>query len=406
MPNAITLAGLTEIIYKSRDIVAAEPVAFVNSVMINAQGSERVSLNGTVKSIRSGQPTLNTSFTPAMTPPAADDYSTTTDSVAVTQTANVKIPLRGEELLQLQNCSFADDFRNNVLAQGFRVIRNAIEVHVAAVAYKGASRAVGTAGTTPFATNYNLINGARQILVDNGCADIAGSVSAILNTNAGTALRNLSNLQKVNESGNDTLLRRGTLLDVSGIMIKESAGITSGITAGTMAGATTSGAALAVGQTVLPLAAAGAAAAASPGAPVGTGVVSAGDSITLANDSNVYVVSAVSFAGANPASGDTITIALPGIRRAQAAATRTITVTAAFTPNVVLHRSSTELIMRPPAMPDGGDAAKERTTLVDPVSGMVFEVALYTGYGMNMLDITTLYQAKIWKPEFVAQLLG
>jgi len=394
MSNAITLTGLTEILYKSRDIVAAEPVAFCNSVMINSNGSERVSINGTVKSIRTGQPTLNTSFTPAMTIPAADDYSTTTDSVAVGQTANVKIPLRGEELRQLQNCSSDDDFKNNVVSQAFRTIRNAIEAHVAGVAYKGASRATGTAGTTPFASNYNIINAARQILVDNGCGNIEGSVSAIMNTTAGTNLRNLSNLQKVNESGNDSLLRRGTLLDISGIMLKESAGITTGVTAGTMASATSTSAAFTVGQTVIPLATAG------------TGVVAAGDSVTFANDTNVYVVASVSFAGANPASGDSITLNYPGLRKAQSAATRAITVTAAFTPNVVLHRNSTELIIRPPAMPDSGDAALDRTTLADPISGLVFEMAIYKGYGMNMLDITTYYQAKVWKPEFVVNLLG
>jgi len=394
MANALTLTGLTEILYKSRDIVAEEPSGFTDAVMVNSNGSERISINGTVRSIRTSQPTVNTSFTPAMTIPAADDYTVTTDSVAVAQVANVRIPLRGEELRQLQNCSSDGDYQNNVVAQAFRTIRNLIEVHVATVAAKGASRAVGTAGTTPFASTYNLINNARQILVDNGCANINGAVSAIINTSAGTNLRNLSNLQKVNESGNDVLLRRGTLLDISGISIKESAGIPTAVTAGTMASATTSATALTVGQTVLPLAA------------VGSGLVAAGDSFVLANDANVYVVSSVSFAGANPASGDTITIAQPGIRKAQAAATRTITVTAAYTPNVVLHQMSTELIMRPPAMPDGGDAARERMTMVEPVSGLVFELAMYGGYGMNMLDITTYYQAKVWKPEFVALLLG
>lgn len=394
MANALTLTGLTEILYKSRDIVAAEPVGFLNSVLVNSDGSERVSTGGTVKSIITGQPTLNTSVTPAMTIPSADDYTVTVASVAVGQVANVKIPLRGEELRQLQNCNSKEDFTNNVVAQGFRTIRNAIEAHLASVAYKGASRAVGAAGTTPFASNYNLVNNARQILVDNGCPVGDGMVSLVMNTAAGTNVRNLSNLQKVNEAGNDQMLRRGTLLDISGIMLKESAGITTGITAGTMANATTSNATLTVGQTVLPLATAG------------TGVVAAGDSITLANDSNVYVVSAVSFAGANPASGDTITIAAPGLRKAQSAATRAITVTAAFTPNVVLHKMSTELIIRPPALPDGGDAADERTTLADSVSGLVFDIALYRGYQMNMLDITTFYQGKVWKHEFIANLLG
>ncbi len=62
--------------------------------------------------------------------------------------------------------------------------------------------------------------------------------------------------------------------------------------------------------------------------------------------------------------------------------------------------------MRPPAMPEGGDAAVDRMTIFDPVSGLSFEVALYLGYGMNLLEFTCYYQAKVWKPEFVATLLG
>lgn len=87
--------------------------------------------------------------------------------------------------------------------------------------------------------------------------------------------------------------------------------------AGTMASATSTASAFTVGQTVIPLATAG------------TGVVAAGDNVTFANDLHVYLVSSVSFAGANPASGDTITLASPGLLQAQTAATRAITVVGA-----------------------------------------------------------------------------
>jgi hypothetical protein len=62
--------------------------------------------------------------------------------------------------------------------------------------------------------------------------------------------------------------------------------------------------------------------------------------------------------------------------------------------------------MRPPAQPYGGDAAVDRMTIADDKTGLVFEAALYKGYGMNMLELTCFYKAKVWKPEFVATLLG
>ena len=190
MANTITLSGLTEIIYRSRDIVAAEPVGFSTSVLVNANGSERVSLNGSVRSIRTAEPTLNTSYTPAMTIPAADDVTVTVESVSLGQVANVRVPLTGDALLQLANCSSKEDYTNNILAQSFRKIRNTIEAHLGTVVKNGASRAVGTAGTTPFASNHNVINSARQILKDNGCPVEDGSVSLVIDTAAGTNFRN------------------------------------------------------------------------------------------------------------------------------------------------------------------------------------------------------------------------
>lgn len=392
MANTITLTGLTEILYKSRDIVAAEPSAFLNSILMNSDGIERVSLGGTVSSFTTAQPTLNTSYAPSMTVPSGDDQTITAATMTVGQVANVKIPLKGEIVRQLQNTAGYESVFSNMLTQAFRTIRNAIELHIGAVAIKGASRATGTAATTPFASTHASVNAVRQILLDNG-APLDGQISIVLNTLAGTNVRNLSNLYKVNEAGNADMLRKGILQDISGLMLKESAGVGT-FTAGAMASATSTSAAFTVGQTLIPLATAG------------TGVVAAGDVITFANDTNQYVVSAVSFAGANPASGDSITLATPGLRKAQGVATRAITVTATYTGNIGFHRNAIELVIRPPAMPIGGDLAADRATISDPQSGLVYETALYKGYGMNMLDITTFYQAKVWKPDFVATLLG
>jgi len=63
MANDISLTGLTEILYQSRDLVAQEPSGFMQSVMVNG-GSEGVSAGGTVTSIRTTEPTLETSYTP------------------------------------------------------------------------------------------------------------------------------------------------------------------------------------------------------------------------------------------------------------------------------------------------------------------------------------------------------
>jgi hypothetical protein len=388
MSNTLTLTGLTENIFRARDTVARELIGFIPGVIRNSD-STGVSLGGTVNSFRTGQPTLNTSWTPSMTLPDGDDQTINTDTLTISQVANTTIPITGEKWLQLMNTAGGQAVLDDMFAQAFRKIANAIEARVALVAKNGASRAIGTAGTTPFASTHNLINSTRQILVDNGCP-MDGQVSLVINSTAGTNLRNLTQLTKVNESGSSDPIRQGTLLDISNIMIKESAGVVTH-TKGTGASSTTNNAGYAMGSTALTLASAG------------TGTLLAGDCVTFAGDANIYVVNS---GDTDVSDGGVLTLNRPGIQIAMSAATKAITVGASYTANVAFHKTAIELVMRPPAMPPGGDAAVDRMTVFDSGSGLVFEIALYKGKGMAVYDITTFYEAKVWKPEFVATLLG
>jgi hypothetical protein len=389
MANAQTLTGFTELVYEARDIVLREPVGFASSVIVNS-AADGVSINGTVKSFVAGEPTLNTDHTPSMTVPAGDDMTSTVEEMTVGQVARVNIPLRGETVRQLDNTVGRQNFVNNVLAQAIRKITNAIEAHVGTVAKNGSSRAVGTAGTTPFASSHALIPQANQILTDNG-TPVDGQRSLILSTGAATNLKTLSHIYKVNEAGAADTLRNGVLLDIDGVAIKQSAGVASH-TKGTLAGSPTiTNANFAAGSSTLTLSSAG------------TGTIVAGDALSIAADSNVYIVNT---GDADVSAGGTVVLAKPGLRQATGASTRALTVAASYTGNVIFHRSAIELVMRPPAMPDGGDIAEDRMTVLDPTSGLVFEVALYKGYGMNLMEIVCYYQAKVWKPEMVATLLG
>lgn len=382
MPNNFDLSNVTEIIYSARDQVARELVGVVPSSIVNG-GAERVSINGSVDSLRSVKPTLNTSYTPAMTIPAGDDVTPEKDSLTIGQVANVKIPFTGEAALKLDNTAGRESLQDT-FAQALRVMVNAIEAHAGTVVKNGASRAYGTAGTTPFASDHKAVNFVGQILRDNGCP-FDGQLSLVMDTNAGTNFRNLSNLFKVNESGDSSLLRQGTLGEIGGFMMKESAGIASH-TKGTANTSydTNLGSTLAAGATAIAV-------------DTGSGTLVAGDVITFAGDANKYVV-------AEALADGSVTIARPGLRQTLADGVD-LTLGANYTGNVAFHRSAVEVVMRPPAIP-GRDAAVERTTMFDARSGLSFEVAVYLGYGMILYDITCFYQAKVWKPEFVATLLG
>lgn len=383
MANVLT--DLAADLYKAADVVGRELTGVSSSCLINANGSERVARGDSIRSHFTRQPTSTTAVTESMTIPEGTDQTVDSKTLTINKAQSIQIPWTGEDMKSVNNGSGFETIYGDQIMQAMRTIANEIEVDLATEAYRNASRAVGTAGTTPFASNFNTVAQARQILVDNGCPT-DGRVSMVLNTLAGTNLRNLAQLQKANEAGGDTLLRQGTLLDLQGIMLKESAGIQLH-TAGTGTGYLINNASgEAVGQTTLTV-------------DTGTGTILAGDVITHASDSvNNYVVNTA-------LTGGDVVIGDPGLRVA-AANNDAVTVGASYTANLVFHQTALELAIRPPAVPDGGDAAEDAMIVQDPFSGLVFEVRVYKGYRKAMFEVAAAWGYKAWKPNHIALLMG
>jgi len=390
MANTLTFTSLSPILYEAMDLVARELTGAINSVSINSSGVEQASFGDTVQSFVTAKPTLNTSYAAAMTFPDGDDQTIAADTFALDKVANVRIPLKGEVIRKLNNSFGSDTVLRDMMAQAIRVMVNQIESDMCLAIKNGSSRAVGTAGTTPFASDFGLIAEVRRILADNGCNLSDGMLSLVLNTAAGTNMRKLSTLFKVNESGSSVLLRQGELLNLNGFSIKESAQIASH-TKGTGASATTNNAGYAIDATTLTLASAG------------TGTIVAGDHLNFASENNGinYIVKT---GDADVSDGGTIVLNKPGLRFAMSAATKAITVGANYTGNFAIHKNAAELAMRAPDR--GRDARVDDMTVADDRTGLVFNVAEYAGYGMSVLDFTCFYGCKVWKSDFIATLLG
>lgn len=379
---ANTLTSLAADIYKAADVVGRELVGFIPSSTINGDATTRAAKGDTIRAAFTRTPSVNTSFAPSMTIPEGTDQTVDNKTMTLDSYASVQIPWTGEDIKHVNNGSGYETIYGDQIAQAIRALCNKIETDLFAAAYKGASRAVGSAGTTPFASNFDTIAQVRQILVDNGCPT-DNQISLVMNSSAGVKLRNLATLQQVNTAGSSDLLRQGTLLDLQGLMIKESAGITAH-TKGTGASYLLNGAA-AVDATSLTV-------------DTGTGTILAGDVITLAGDTNKYVVNTA-------LASNVLAIGAPGLEAA-AADNAALTVGDSYTPSIAFHRGAIELGIRPPAMPNGGDSAVDVMTVQDPTSGLVFEIAVYKGYMKTMLEVRCLYGVKVWKPDHVATLLG
>ena len=386
MANVLT--DLAADIYKAADVVGRELVGFIPSCTINADGSQRAALNDTVRSFATRTATAVTN-TPAMTIPEGTDQTVDNKTMTINKTRGVQIPWTGEDIRHVNNGSGFDTIYGDQIAQAMRTLTNEIETDLANAAYLSASRAIGTAGTTPFASNFDEVAQLRQILVDNGMPINDGRTSLVINTSAGTKLRNLAQLQKVNEAGNDRLLRQGELLNLQQMMIKESGNVQSH-TAGTGSGSspdflTNNGSGYSVGDTTIAL-------------DTGSGTILAGDVLSFAGDSNKYVVKTA-------LSGGSLTINNTGLRESLADGV-VATVAGNYTANVAFHQTALELAMRAPAMPVGGDAAVDTMTVQDPWSGLVFEIAVYKGFQKMMVNVGAVWGVKAWKEEHIALLLG
>jgi len=384
---ANTLTNLIPTVVEAFDAVSRELVGFIPSVNRDPR-TDRVAKNQTLYSPATAANTVS-DITPAMTVTAASDRTVANKTLTISNYKASSFNFTGEESYGLGGAY--SNIVQDEIEQAVRAVVNQMESDIATAAYLGASRAYGTAGTTPFASTLGDPAQIKKILDDNGAP--AGNRSLIVNTTAGAAVRTLAQLTKANEAGTSMTLRDGELLNIHGLSLKESAQVPT-VTAGAMASATSTNAAFTVGQTVIPLATAG------------TGVVAAGDIITFANDTNKYVVASVSFAGSNPASGDSITLAAPGLRVAQSAATRAITVVSTAARNTAFSKSAIVLATRLPALPNGGDIASDRTVITDARSGISLELAMYPGYRMVKYEIAAAWGVTVFKPEHVAILLG
>jgi hypothetical protein len=389
MSNTIS-SRLLQDFYAALDVVSRELAGFIPAVARDSTADKVAKDQGLIIPITPANAARKT-ITPAMSLPAAAAQTIGHVELVIDNYDAWPFSWNGEEEKAVNAGPGILTVQQDQIAQAIRAAVNYMELGIATAAYKAASRAYGTATNIPFpmAGDYSDAAQTRKILDDNG-APISDR-HLVLNTAAGANIRGKQ--AQAHIAGETSLQRQGILYDINGFSIRESAQIVSH-TAGTLSGGNTTGA-LTVGQTVLPLKNA-----------TGTGAAVAGDIITLANDSNKYVVASVSQAGANPATGDTITIAQPGIRMAQGSADRVITMIASGPRNVAFTRNSILLGTRLPYVPAHGDLASDRMDVTDPMTGLSFGLAYYPGYMMGLYEIQVAWGVKVIKPEHIAVLLG
>jgi hypothetical protein len=382
---ANTLTGLIPTLYDSVDQVSRELVGFIPAVAKNAKAE----MAGKDQVVRVPvTPTVTASdIAPGVYAPNDGDQTIGYVDMTISKSRYVPIRWNGEEQKGYGTNGQINITLRDQFAQAMRVLANEMEADLAAL-YVNASRAYGTAGQTPFASDLSDPANVLKMLMDNGAP--RGNLQMIIDTTAGAKLRTMAQLTKANEAASDATLRRGVLLDLHGFMIRESAQVKTPA-AGTGANATTNTAGYAIGATTITLASAG------------TGTIIAGDVVTFAGDTNKYVVKT---GDADVSNGGTIVLQEPGLRKAIPASATNITVVAASARNMAFDGSAIQLLARVPAVPVGGDMADDSTIVVDPVSGIPFQVNLYRQYRQIKFEVGIAWGVAAVAPRHIVQLLG
>lgn len=384
-----TLGPLIPTLYAAKDIVARELVGMIPAVMRDTSMDMAAVGQSVVWPIAPSVTATN--ITPGVTAPNDGDQVFGTSSWTISKSMYVPIRWNGEEqkALAAGNGIGSGRLLTMQFAQAFRALTNAVEIDLVNAAVRGASRATGTPGTTPFGVPNDLTDFAYplQILEDNGAG--VGPKRLVVNSQSMVNLRGKQSvLFKVNESGDDSLLRQGIIGEVEGFYIGNSAGARQ-VIKGTGTGYVTSASA-AVGATAITVGS-------------GSGTILAGDVISFAGDSNHYVVNTALTAGV-------VTIGAPGLRLALASGIA-VTVENSYMPNVAFAESALGLATRAPAMPVGPDGspmdmAEDVVYVTDDVSGISFQVVCYKQYRQLKYEVGLAWGVAAFKPDFISIVRG
>lgn len=384
---ANTITGLIPTIYKAVDRVLREQIGFLGAVYLDPSADQAAKDQNITYPI---VPAMTASdITPAAVVTEPSGATIGTGTMTISKSRKVPFVWNGEEQAALGG--LYDAVKQDQFSQAFRTIVNEVEADLFLAAKRGASRAYGTAGTTPFATAADLTDVAqtRKILADNGAW--TDDMHLVLSSASGAKIRGTqANLFKVNEAGDDGLLRDGRLGNLEGFQMHESAQIishTKGTAANYLVDLT---AGYAVGLTTVHI-------------DTGTGTLLAGDVLTntkTARDTNKYIIN-TGFAG--DGDGDVV-VGKPGLQVAWVN-NDPVAVGNAYTGNFAFERNALHLLTRIPKLPAEG-ALGDHIVVTDPFSGISFLVSMYPAYHEIIVEVALAWGVKAVKSEAIATLLG
>lgn len=377
-----TMTAIAPTLFQAAQEVSAEPCGMLDAITID-KSFDKVAYGDTIKVPYAPTRTIET-FTPATVVPLGAEATASAISVTISHTNKVSWPISGEQMRSLENGGNYQDWLSQMTKQGIRTLRNDMSAHAAVAANEGASRATGTVGTTPFASDLTAIVAARKILRDNGAP--MTDLQLVTDTSAYINLLNLGLINQAQIAGSDAERRSGKVMQQYGFTIREDANIAAH-TCGTGTGYQVHGTTAAKETAIT--------------TEDGSGTILAGDFLTMsASDTRYYGVNTgISAAGAG------LVLNRPGLIAAKSDndVITIMGVSSTFQPTFAFERGAIIGVVRPTLIPNNATIQQQ---IVTDANGISYLFLICQQYGLTTFEIHQAYGFKAVQAEHIACILG
>ena len=272
-------------------------------------------------------------------------------------------------------------------AEAVKALANDVDAYLLGL-YKGVFSAVGSAGTTPFATDVTVATSARKFL--NAYLAPMTDRRFVFNPDVEANALGLRAFQDVAWTGDARGINEGQIIRKLGFdwhldqNVKEH---TSGTVATSFAVKTST--AHDIGRTTLTT------------TTGGNADLKVGDLLTIAGHSQTYTVTE---AAARTGGGDLPVKIAPGLRVALVGA-EAITIIGNHAANLAFHRDAIAFANRP--LVDSAEGlGNQIMSAQDPVSGLTLRLEVSRQYKRTRWSFDILYGAKLVRPELAVRVLG
>lgn len=375
MANTLTplipsiIASVQEV---ARELAPIQEIVTLDSTLEGAALNQSITIPATV-------PVSGTNITPGATAPGGSDMAPGSVTLSMTKARAFPFTLTGEDYQRM--ASRGPEFRSQQIQEAVRACVGEMFADILAIGAQGAGYAIGSQGTNPFASNTDSAADIKKSL-DDGLAPASGR-SLLIDSTTDAALGKLGINNQVYQAGTDSILRTGEKLPLQGIRLPLASTVYSH-TKGTGTGYLVNNVAgYAAGTTVITV-------------DTGSNTIVAGDVLTFAGHTTKYIAKSLS--------GTTLTLNSPLV--AAVANDEAITVGNSGTRLLALAKPGIMFATRAPALPAGGDIARGRTSVFDPITGLTFSIAHYVEAYQEKFLVEAVWGGGVVRPNWVRQVLS